>query len=148
MVHPNGRIKCEANGGVRYDYGMDKQSEPDEKIDIEAIMQQIRQQILETKQAAGHETAPSIPVQGKRLPAEFYEHLYYAGMTYDQIGVKMNVTAVPIPIIGKVIEAVRTKIHELVLFYLNQTAAQQIKVNHHLLQALSILSEQLEEEAE
>ena len=122
--------------------------EPTETVDIEAIMQQIRQQILVKKQAEGGEDAPHIPVKGKRLPPEFYEHLYHAGMAYDQIGVKMNVTRVPIPIVGKLLEAVRTKIHELVLYYLNQTAAQQIKVNHHLLQALSILSEELENEAD
>lgn len=127
---------------------MDKQEKTVDKIDIELIMQQIRQQILEAKQATGDTPTAAIPVQGKRLPPEFYEHLYDAGMAYDQIGVKMNVTAVPIPIIGKLIEEIRTKIHELVLFYLNQMAAQQIKVNHHLLQALTILSAQLEEENE
>lgn len=126
---------------------MHTDSETD-SVDIEAIMQQIRQQILEKKQAAGGDDVPRIPVQGERLPPAFYEHLYYAGMAYDQIGVKMNVTTVSLPVVGKLIETVRTKIHELVLYYLNQTAAQQIKVNHHLLQALSILSEELERERE
>lgn len=121
-------------------------TETDEtQVDIEAIMQEIRQRILAKKGERGA-AVPHILVQGKRLPAEFYEHLYYAGMAYDQIDPKMNVTTVNIPIVGRLIEMVRTKLHELVLYYINQSAVQQIKVNHHLLQALSILSEELEEE--
>ena len=114
------------------------------EIDIEEIMQKLRQQILAEK-GKTHSGQPSVRVHGKRFPPEFYEHLYQAGLAYDQIGVKMHVTKLPIPIIGRIIETARAKLHELVLFYLNQLSAEQIKVNYHLLQAVSILSQTIEE---
>lgn len=121
--------------------------ERSETVNIEAIMQQIRRQILAQKGGPA-EAEPIVPVEGKRFPPEFYEHLYHAGMAYDRIGVKMNVTPVNIPLIGKWIERIRSKLHELVLYYVNQVAAEQISVNHHLLQAISILSREFEQENE
>lgn len=35
-------------------------------------------------------------------------------------------------------------LHNLVLFYVNQVAAEQIRVNRHLLRALSVLAQDLE----
>lgn len=116
------------------------------EIDIEEIMRQLRQQILAEKGIAHNGQA--ISLQGRRFPPEFYEHLYHAGLAYDQISGRMHVTKVPIPIIGRIIEIARTKIHELVLFYVNQLSAEQIKVNHHLLQAISIMSQTMEEDGE
>lgn len=117
------------------------------QVDIETIMQEIRRQILadRARQTPGGQAI--VPVAGKRLPPEFYEHLYQAELAHDQIGVKMLVTPVNIPVVGKLIEALRRKVHELVLFYVNQVADQQIAVNRHLLHALSILSRELEAEA-
>lgn len=115
----------------------------DEPVDIELIMQEIRQKILAEKGA--NSDAPAIPINGDRFPREFYEHLYHAGLAYDQIGVKMLVTPVNIPIVGKLIERFRTALHTLVLYYVNQVTAQQTKVNYHLLQAISIVSQELEE---
>lgn len=115
-----------------------------ETINIEEIMQKIRQEILAKKGAAAGSANPIVPVEGKRFPPEFYEHLYHAGMAYDQIGVKMFVSPVKVPVFGRIVEWLRSKLHELVLYYVNQVAAEQIKVNHHLLQAISILSQELE----
>jgi len=36
--------------------------------------------------------------------------------------------------------------HEVVLFYVNKLAADQIKMNTHLLQALDIMAQHLEED--
>lgn len=122
---------------------------PSESVDIEVIMQQIRRQILAKKAALGPAQPTSLtPVGGKRLPPTFYEHLYQAALAHDQVGVKLWVTPVQLPLVGRLLERLRVKFHELVVYYVNQTAAQQIKVNHHLLQALSILSQELEKEAE
>jgi hypothetical protein len=120
-------------------------SEPNETINIEEIMQAVRQQILEKKGQTAVNT-PTLTIQGKRLPPDFYEHLYQAGMTYDQIQPKLYVTANNIPLIGGLLQTLRQKIHELVLFYVNQLAVNQIQVNHHLLQALNILAAELERE--
>ena len=112
------------------------------EVNIEEIMQTIRKQILAQKTATGQ--PPIIQIEGKRLPPDFYEHLYQAGMAYDQLQVPLYVSQRPIPLIGPFLQAIRAKIHELVLFYVNQVAANQIRVNTHLLQALSILSQELE----
>lgn len=111
-------------------------------------MQQIREQVLAKRAALSPDERPALPMHGKRLPPEFYEHLYQAGLAYDQIEVKLQVSRSSIPVVGPLVQWLRGKIHELVLFYVNQVAAQQIAVNTHLLQALSILGEELEQEAE
>jgi hypothetical protein len=122
-------------------------SNSDEQIDVEVeqIMQEIRTHIL-AKKAAGTEAGDFvIPAGGERLPKEFYDHLYHAALAYDQIGVKLNVTQVNVPLFGRMIEWARTKVHQLVLFYVNQLAVQQTKYNYHLLQAVSLLSQEVEQ---
>jgi hypothetical protein len=108
------------------------------ELNVEAIMQEIRQQILAQK-------GEDLPVQGKKLPAEFYEHLYEAGLIYDQLPVKIHVTKVNIPIVGKLIEWLRGKLHQLVVYYVNQVALEQVKVNRHLIEAIGALGRSLEE---
>ncbi len=125
---------------------MDEPTKPAE-INIEEIMQQIRREILEKQATVGKGGAPLVPTGGTRFSPTFYEHLYYAALAHDQIQIKMHVTRIPIPIIGPIVEWVRGKLHELVLFYVNQVADQQTIVNKHLLQAISILSQELEREA-
>jgi len=117
-----------------------------EEVNIEEIMQQIRKQILARKTAVSGNSTPVINIEGKHLPPEFYEHLYQAGLTYDQVNVQMNLTPITTPIIGSFLQKLRQKLHELVLFYVNQVAANQIRVNTHQLRALSILGEYLENE--
>jgi hypothetical protein len=125
--------------------GQQPSTPPETEVDIEQIMQQIRKQIL-TKKAALSETGkPIVPISGKRLPPEFYEHLYHAALANNQVRIKMHVTRVPLPILGPLIEGIRSKVHALVIFYVNQIADQQAKVNTHLLQALGLLSQELEE---
>ncbi len=116
----------------------------EETINIEEIMQMVRQQILEKRASQTADSDPVVNIQGKNLPAEFYEHLYHAGLTYDQIQPKLYVTESNIPIVGGFVQTIRQKLHELVLFYVNQVAANQIQVNHHLLKALNILAEEME----
>jgi hypothetical protein len=117
------------------------------EVNIERIMQQIRNQILARKTAVSGHEPPIVNIEGKRLPPDFYEHLYQAGLTYDRVDIQMNLTPITIPIIGPILQKIRQKLHELVLFYVNQVAANQIGVNTHLLRALSILSEELENSA-
>jgi hypothetical protein len=113
-------------------------------INIEDIMRDIRAKILANHSTVGGE--PIVPTSGKYLPPEFYDHLYQAALAYENVGVKLHVTKVNIPLIGGFIEAVRSKIHELILYYVNQIASQQTEVNYHLLRALAIASEKMEED--
>ncbi|MBK7177786.1 MAG: hypothetical protein IPH82_11475 [Chloroflexi bacterium] len=118
------------------------------QVDIEAIMQEIRLKILTDQTVRLPDGEPLVAVGGKQLPPAFYEHLYHAGLAYNRVGVKMNVTKVNTPVIGPMAEWLRRKLHELVLYYVNQVAAQQVEVNYHLLRAVSILSQELEKEEE
>lgn len=117
------------------------------EVNIEDIMRDIRAKILTKHLSIGNSSEPIVPTSGERLPPEFYEHLYQAALAYGNVGVKMHVTKVNIPLIGGIIETMRGKLHELVLYYVNQVTTQQTEVNYHLLRALAIVSEEMEEES-
>lgn len=125
--------------------GLTMQEEPE--INIEEIMSAIRQKIVSERASTPHSPSISLRSTGKRLPAQYYEHLYQAGISYNQIDVDLLVTPNRIPFIGPLLQWVRTKLHEVILFYVNRLAANQIQVNTQLLQALNVLGEQLEKEA-
>lgn len=118
----------------------------EQPINIEEIMQQIRREILLQQATLGKDGRALVNVEGKRLTPAFYEHLYYAALTHDEIGVKLHVTRVNLPLIGPLLEKIRAKIHELVVFYVNQVAAQQLEFNRHMLQAVNALAQSLEDE--
>lgn len=125
---------------------MENQTEEPASINIEDIMQEIRQQILAKKDLINENRSLSVPVSGKRLPPDFYEHLYQASLVYDDLAVKMHVTPTNVPLFGTILGKLRAKLHELTLFYVNKLAAQQIQFNTHILQAVSLLAQELEEE--
>ena len=122
---------------------MDEQKNTVE-VNIEDIMRDIRAQILAKHATIGSSGEPIVPVSGKRLSPEFYEHLYQAALAYENVSVKMQVTKVNIPLIGGIVEWLRGKMHELTLYYVNQVVTQQTEVNFHLLRALAIVSQELE----
>lgn len=121
------------------------ESIPQPETDIEALMQQIRARILEQKAAGVTAGELVVPAGGDVLPQAFYDHLYHAALLHDQIGVRLHVTPVNVPLIGRIIEWARGKVHQLVLFYVNQLAEQQTRYNYHLLQATSLLSQAVED---
>lgn len=122
------------------------ETEEMKEINVEEIMQDIRQQILAKKDLVHQSNRPVIVLSGKRLSPEFYEQLYQANLIYDQ-SVKLQVTPVNVPLIGGLLQRVRQMLHELVIFYVNKQAAEQIQFNTHLLRAVSLLAQELEKEA-
>lgn len=125
---------------------MEERQNADNKpeVDIEAVMREVRAEILAKKSARIQNSPLLAGVGGRRFPPAFYDHLYQAGLTFDVSIVELHVTKIPIPIIGPLVEKLRQKFHELVLFYVNRLAAEQAEVNENLLSALSILSQELE----
>ena len=119
-----------------------------DEINIEEIMREIRQKILAKKEAVGSGKRTPIPVSGERLPPAFYDHLYQAGLVYDEIDVQLYVTKTNIPLIGPVLDKLRYKVHELVLFYVNRLAAEQMHFNEQILHAVSLLAQEIEAEDE
>jgi hypothetical protein len=114
-------------------------------VDIEGIMREVRAEVLAKKSARIKNSHLASGVGGRRFSPAFYDHLYQAGLTFDVSTVELHVTKIPIPIIGSIVEKLRQKFHELVLFYVNKLAAEQAEVNEHLLSAVSILSQELEQ---
>jgi len=112
-----------------------------EEVNIEEIMQQIRQQIIAKRAAVGSAGAAPV-VTGKRYPPEFYEHLYQARLALDEVAVPVFVSKSGVPIIGGLLVWLRTKIHELVVYYVNLSAARQASAAEHLLQALSLVGQE------
>ncbi len=112
-------------------------------------MQQIRQQIIAKRAAVGPGAAGSgdLVVTGKRFSPEFYEHLYQARLALDDYQVPVFVSKSGVPIIGALLVWLRTKFHELVTYYVNQSAARQVSATNHLLQALSVMGQELEDAA-
>jgi hypothetical protein len=121
---------------------MEQEKNANEEVDIEAIMQDIRRQILSQRRIGKRE----LPVAGKRFSPAFYEQLYQAGLMQSETGVMMHVTKSTVPIFGSLIDMLRGKLHQLVLFYVEKAVVQQNSVNDHLLQAITLLSQELEAE--
>ena len=121
-----------------------------EPVNIDEIMQQIRQQIIAKRAAVapgGSADESDIVLTGKKLPPEFYEQLYRARIALDDYAVPVFVSKSTVPVIGGLINWVRGKFHELVVFYVNQSAARQVSATNHLLRAVSLMAEDREDSA-
>lgn len=121
---------------------MNQEEKQPEEVDIELIMQDIRHQILSQKQFGRGD----LPVAGRRFSSAFYERLYRADLLLGEPGLTLDVSKSTVPIIGTLIDKLRRKFHELVIFYVNQAAIPQHEFNENLLQAVTMLSQELEEE--
>lgn len=127
----------------------EKQEPPDEEtveVNIEDIMQEIRQQILAQNIPAGGHASLQIPTGGNRFSPEFYDHLYQAGLAINEMHIRLQVSRTALPLIGPLIDRLRAAVHQVVLFYVHQAVERQAEVNRQLLQAISELSQELERE--
>ena len=128
---------------------MSEQPASEAEVNVEEIMQQIRQQIVAKRAAVGPAAAGSdIAVTGKRFAPEFYEHLYQARLALDEVHVPVFVSKSGVPLIGGLLVWLRTKLHELISYYVNKSAERQVSASEHLLRALSLLGQELEETEE
>lgn len=112
-------------------------------VDVEEIMRKIRAHIAERKLAGGDERSPVPRFQGG-FSLDLYDHLFEAIGEKEGAYATLNVTQSPIPIFGRMLDALRRKVHELVVFYVNQGATRQVLFNDHLVRAVSTLVEELE----
>lgn len=122
----------------------DKAAQPDDAVDIESVMRQVRAEVL-AKRAGRTAITPIGPATGRgRLSPEFYEELLQAELAFNASGLLLDITEVRLPLLAPLIQKLRRKFHELVLFYVNKRAAEQATFNRHLLNALQLLSQELE----
>jgi hypothetical protein len=115
-----------------------------DSVDIETIMQDIRQQVLERKLPS----QANKPIKGENLPPEFYEHLHQAILAQNELGVKIQLVKSNMPLLGGLINRFRAMFHQLVIFYVQRMTEQQAEINRHLLGALMAISQHLEEQGE
>lgn len=114
----------------------------DPEIDAEAIMLQIRGNLrarrleaeaqgLDFEQLAKGEFA-------KRFGDGVYQDMRQVSASASQMGVQLSVVHAQrkIPIVSALIQRVRQALHQLVIYYVNQLAAQQ---NHHNRQIVGVL---------
>ncbi len=123
---------------------MEQEDQINEDVDIEAIMQDIRRQILSQRRIG----KADLPIAGSRFSPAFYEQLYQASLMQSETGVTVNITKSTLPLFGPLIDKLRGMFHQLVLYYVEQVVARQDSVNEHLLQAISLLSQELEAEVD
>lgn len=111
---------------------------PADTVNIEHVMQEVRREILDRK-LPGQVRLP--PASSGSQPPEYYEELFRAALAQSRVEIDLLVTPTRVPIIGPIVDFLRSKFHELVVFYINRSAMNQAKVNNHILAALSILGQ-------
>ena len=115
--------------------------------DVQAILQEVAQQIAAKKDIIAPKGKQSAKTTtGGKLPPEFYEQLEAAEQLHNQIGIKLQIVPSSTPIIGPLLDRIRYNLHELVLFYVNKLAAEQVCFNSYLLQAVRMLAEEVEKD--
>lgn len=111
------------------------------EIEVEKIIGDIRQQILaNNNRNSGRKSA--LNVNGDYFSADFYESLYQASVSQHQL--HLQVTKTNIPLIGGLIDRLRTMIHQVILFYLNQTLSEQARINQLNSQLINELGLEIE----
>jgi len=110
------------------------------EVHVEEIMDRIRDYVSErrTQQNLESSLAGDISFQGN-LSAEIYESLAKATRANRSAGLSLGVRSSQWPIVGPVIDSLRRSIHQLVLFYVNKSIANQVSINAEVLKALGWL---------
>ncbi|NLE43628.1 MAG: hypothetical protein GX620_02805 [Chloroflexi bacterium] len=125
----------------------------DESIDTEAIMRLIRENIRRRRseaEAQGLDYEAFVEgLYASKVSARFDNSLYYdlrrMSVSYDKIGVGLSLTSVRLPLLGPLIQRVRTALHHLVIYYVNMLAGQQTRFNEYVMRAVTTLVKDLEE---
>ena len=85
-------------------------------------------------------------IQAYILSRDFHEAVRHVSLGYDKVGVDLALTETRIPLVGWLVHRLRAALHGLVLFYVNRSAARQIRFNEQTARALVALLRDLEAE--
>ncbi len=126
----------------------------DPEIDAAEIMRRIRERIrqrrVEAEEAGVDYDAFLRTLATDRENARFDKSLYTAlrqtAAMSDHLGVGLSLTRPSIPLLGPLIQRVRTALHNLALYYVNLLALQQREFNRHIVQLFVSLIRSLERE--
>lgn len=123
----------------------------DPEIDVDAIMQTIRQRIAERRAALGEprQHFPSfddlgVPEEPDDMPydANLYHHLRLLNELYFAFPLEAVLAPSPatqLPLVGKLWARIRREAHNLVLFYVSRAMGHQIQINRHIVGVLNRL---------
>lgn len=116
----------------------------EDEIDVEEIMRQIRAHIA---QEQGQE-APATPGTGDlRSPlASARGSLDAARHLQRDAIVSLSFRRSTLPLIGPLVDRLRRAIHQLVVFYVNKSAVQQVSAATQIIEAVSVLIHEIEGE--
>jgi uncharacterized coiled-coil protein SlyX len=114
------------------------------QVDVESIMQQIRDYLARKSGRPVSEAGPR-PAQAL-LDGEVYEELYEANRTYDKLYVTLYLTPTRMPLMGALWQHVRAKIHGVVLFYVNRLGELEMGFNAHVIRVLNAMVQNMDEE--
>jgi hypothetical protein len=113
--------------------------QPHSKKTMREIQAYIAGQKLKERSGAPH---PAPPVG--RFSPPLYAHLLEATSAHDQVGVEANPRPIRAPIIGPLLTRARELFHNLVIYYLDQFSARQIRFNAHMVGAMETLIHDLD----
>jgi Sec7-like guanine-nucleotide exchange factor len=122
------------------------QIDEDAEVDVVDIMRQIKTYLAQNRQ---HQLMTN--QYGLELDFAGYlsQDVYDAfSETLDDgaadTAVKVAVTKSSIPVLGPIMDALRAKFHELVVFYVNRGITRPIALSTHLLRVVGLLLEELD----
>ncbi len=118
----------------------------DPEISSDALLQTVRGRLDERRRLG--QLPPPPPDFGLSPHPELMDqtldyHLRQAHATYDRICPDLDLAPSPvahIPVLGWLWSLVRRHLHELILFYLDRLAANQVRHNQHVVGALNRLA--------
>ena len=126
----------------------------DPEINVNEIMDQIRDRIRRRRKELGYEKRVFPSFGGTAYPGEpedmaydpdLYHHLRLANETFANVetGAQLLATrATHLPIFGHVWQRVRAYMHGIILFYVNRAITHEVNVNRHLISVLNQLATQ------
>lgn len=117
------------------------QEQSNQKIEIEVdkIIGEIRNQILSQQ---FKETGHDVQLAGNYFSADFYERLYQASVSQQEL--VLQTAKSNVPLIGGLIDRLRTMVHQVILFYLNQFVAEQARINQLTVSLIKEMSQEIE----
>ncbi len=113
-------------------------------LDVEEIMRRIRAHIAARGGIVEHVEVTGGPQPDGRLARSLAGALADASQAAGHVAVEMNVTRTPTPVLGPILDGLRTKAHQLVIFYVNQMAARQMAFNAQVMRTLTALIQELD----
>ena len=111
-------------------------------INIEDIMRQIRSQILMEKMAGLSLGFMAESADDIQISVELYDIFYQAMLVNEEMSLQVQVVPVKAFLIGPLLTWLKQKLHQFIVYYLNQMASRQIEANGRLLHTIALLSQQ------